>query len=61
MKLLTASEAAKELGKTAGRIRQLISDGKMKAEKKGRDWLIDSKEVERAKKRPHQRNRTPKG
>jgi len=38
---LTTAEAARELGVTPARVRQLILAGRLPAEKHGRDWLID--------------------
>jgi excisionase family DNA binding protein len=49
METYTTEEAAKILGITAGRVRQMIIDGKIMAEKRGRDLLIPVSEVEKAK------------
>jgi excisionase family DNA binding protein len=51
MDTYTTVEAAKILGITASRIRQMILDGDIKAEKKGRDLLIPKGEIEKAKRR----------
>jgi excisionase family DNA binding protein len=40
MKLLTTKEAAERLGVTVTRIQQLIGEGKLPAEKMGRDYFI---------------------
>jgi excisionase family DNA binding protein len=49
--LYTTSEAASELGVTAGRIRQMIIDGELTAEKLGRDLLIAAADIKKAKER----------
>lgn len=40
MKILTATEASEELGISPQQIRTLIRQGKLPAEKHGRDWMI---------------------
>ena len=50
-KTLTTTEAARELGVTAQRIRQLAAAGEIKAEKHGRDWMIDAESVEERKRK----------
>ncbi|HZG52066.1 MAG TPA: helix-turn-helix domain-containing protein [Pyrinomonadaceae bacterium] len=40
MKLLTTKEAAERLGVTVTRVQQLIGEGKLPAEKMGRDYFI---------------------
>jgi excisionase family DNA binding protein len=47
----TTTEAAKVLGVSAGRVRQIIIKGEMVAQKVGRDLLIPPEAVERAKRR----------
>lgn len=37
---MDTATAAKQLGVSARRVRQLIDSGRLKAEKVGRDWLI---------------------
>ena len=44
-KLHTTESAAKYLGVTPARVRQLIIDGRVKSEKYGRDHLIHEKEL----------------
>lgn len=44
---LTLKEAAKALGVTPANLRQSIARGSLRAVKMGRDWLVDSAEVER--------------
>jgi excisionase family DNA binding protein len=39
-KMLSTNEAAERLGVTAIRVRQLISEGRIKAQKVGRDYII---------------------
>lgn len=45
-KYLTTEEAAERLGVSASRIRQLISEERIKTSKFGRDHLIQDDEVE---------------
>ena len=46
MNILTVQETAKILGVTESRIKQLIQEEKIKAQKLGRkQWLINSKSV----------------
>ena len=45
--LITTAEAALILKVTPVRVRQLIGDGQLKSEKKGRDHLMERQEVER--------------
>jgi excisionase family DNA binding protein len=44
---LTSSEAARLLGFTPDHIRNLIYLGKIKAEKLGRNWIIQKKNLEK--------------
>ena len=48
-KLHTTKEAAKRLKVTPGRIRAMIRDGILKAQKVGRDWVISSKSLDAVK------------
>ena len=50
-KTLTTIEAARELGVSGARIRQLAAAGLLKGEKRGRDWMIDAASVEERKRR----------
>ncbi len=45
-KFFTTEEAATYLGVTASRIRQYILQERLKSEKRGRDHLIEEKELE---------------
>lgn len=47
---LTLTEAAALLGVTAATLRQQIANGKLRATKRGRDWFVTPKEVERYRK-----------
>jgi hypothetical protein len=38
--------------KTTGAVRQFILEGRLKAEKRGRDWWIEEEEIERFKNLP---------
>lgn len=42
MSSLTTAQAATALGVNASRVRQLILAGRIRAEKRGRDWLVES-------------------
>ncbi len=44
---MTLLEAAALLGVTAATLRQQISNGKLRATKRGRDWWVTSREVAR--------------
>ena len=46
MKTLSTTEAARILGVTRERVRQLCDEKKLKAEKLGRDWRIMPRAVE---------------
>lgn len=52
---ITTKEAAARLGVNKQRVWQLIQSGKLPAQKVGRDWIIDEKDLER----PEIRNRKP--
>lgn len=43
--LLTTQQAAERLGVTAGRVRQMILDGQLPAEKMGRDNFIKASDL----------------
>ena len=43
--LISSATAAKELGFTPDYIRRLIMEGKIKAEKLGRDWVMTRKAI----------------
>lgn len=49
--LLTVDQAAGELGISARRVRMLIAESTLKAEKVGRDWLIRSKDLDKVRDR----------
>jgi excisionase family DNA binding protein len=59
MSLVTTKEAAQILGVTPVRVRQLIKENRLVAEKHGRDHLLQDREVERFKR--HGRRSGPKG
>jgi excisionase family DNA binding protein len=56
-KKISTNEFAERMGLTPFRIRQLIYDGSIKAEKIGRDWIIDEKYIVAIKNRPERRGR----
>jgi excisionase family DNA binding protein len=56
----TTSEAADVLGVTVGRVRQLVIDGTLQAEKFGRDLVITAEALETARQRKTTRGRVPK-
>jgi excisionase family DNA binding protein len=47
MAFLNTQQAAEKKGVTVRRIRALIDEGKLKAEKVGRDWIIEESELEK--------------
>lgn len=49
MKLLSTADAAEKLNVTAIRIRQLIKEGKLQAQKVGRDYAIEESALESVK------------
>ncbi len=51
MKTLTTIEAADSLGITPRRVRALIQSGQLPAEKKGRDYLVNEKDLALVKNR----------
>lgn len=54
---LSTVELAEIIKVTPFRIRQMIYDGSIKAEKIGRDWIIDAKYIEVIRNRPERRGR----
>jgi len=59
-KLLTTEEAAKYLGVSSSRVRQLISEERLHSVKYGRDHLIRQSEVERFAKSGKKRRGRPR-
>lgn len=49
--LFTTSEAAEELGVTPARVRQMILNDELNAEKIGRDLVVKAKDLEAARNR----------
>jgi excisionase family DNA binding protein len=49
---LTTNQAAAELGVSAQRVRQYIAQGRIRARKLGRDYLVDSESVAAFRPRP---------
>ncbi|HKP71355.1 MAG TPA: helix-turn-helix domain-containing protein [Pyrinomonadaceae bacterium] len=58
MKLLTTKDAAERLGVTVTRVQQLIGEGRLPAEKFGRDYMIKEEDLELVGER--KRGRPPK-
>jgi excisionase family DNA binding protein len=52
MKLLSTPEAADALGVTVARVQQLIWDGRLPAQKVGRDYVIQENDLEKVRNRP---------
>jgi excisionase family DNA binding protein len=50
-RLYTTTQAASELGVTPGRVRQMVIDGEIAAQKFGRDLMISASAIMAAKKR----------
>lgn len=59
-KPISTSEAAKILGISASRVRQLIIDGRLEATKVGRDQLLEKDLVEKFALIPRERTGRPK-
>ena len=57
---ISTAEAAKILGVTPSRVRQLIIEGRLEATKIGRDQLLDKKNVESFALQPRERTGRPK-
>ncbi|MGI9068617.1 MAG: helix-turn-helix domain-containing protein [Pyrinomonadaceae bacterium] len=51
MKTLTTTEASARLGVSPRRVRALISAGQLPADKKGRDYFVDPKDLALVKNR----------
>ncbi len=51
-KRMTVKQAADELGISVPRVHQLIQEQRLPAEKIGRDWIIESSDLEKVKDRP---------
>ena len=49
---LTTEQAARELGVSTRRVRQYIEEGRLKAKKAGRDYLISSRSLAAFKPQP---------
>jgi excisionase family DNA binding protein len=60
MNLITTSEAAERLGVTIRRIQALITDGRLPAQKVGRDYLIKEEDLKLVIDRKPGRPRKPK-
>lgn len=58
---LSTTEVAAAVGLTQARVRQLAIAGEIKAEKFGRDWHIDPREIERLKSNPSRVGRPRNG
>lgn len=53
---MTTQEAATALGVHRSRVLRLINDGRLKAEKRGRDWWIEPEALEAVR---HRKNGRP--
>ena len=51
-KRLTVKQAATKIGVSVPRVHQLIQEGRLPAEKLGRDWIIETSDLEKLKLRP---------
>lgn len=56
---ITTVKFAEEVNVTPTRVRQMILEGTLPAEKLGRDWLIEDKFIPVIKNRPETRGRKP--
>jgi excisionase family DNA binding protein len=57
--VFTTTTAAAELGVTPGRVRAMIAAGRLKANRAGRDWLIEPKALATVRDRKPGRPATP--
>lgn len=57
---LTTEGAGVVLGVSAARVRQFIRDGRLRARRFGRDWMIGRSEVARFSSEPRERTGRPK-
>ena len=60
MRMLTTRDAAARLGLSVRRVNDLIQQGQLPAQKLGRDYVIDEKDVERVSKVERKRGRPRK-
>ncbi len=51
-KRMTVKQVADELGVSVPRVHQLIQEQRLPAEKLGRDWIIESSDLEKVRDRP---------
>lgn len=56
---LTTKEAAQYLGVTPARVRQFISEGRLKSKKQGRDHLIAEEDIKQFSDLPRERTGRP--
>ena len=56
----TTKEVAEKVGLTRQRITQLIQDGRITAEKLGRDWVIDENQITVINSLPDNRGKYPR-
>ena len=52
MEYITTEKAAEILGVSRSRILALINEGRIHAEKVGRDWIIDPEEIDNFERKP---------
>ena len=57
--MYTTKEAATELGITPGRVRQMVLNGSLPAQKFGRDLMIKADDLEKARTRQTEPGRPP--
>ena len=50
-KIITTKVAAEMLGVTVRRVQALIKDGRLQAEKLGRDWVVKESDIESVRER----------
>jgi excisionase family DNA binding protein len=60
MDMLTTQQAGDELKVSRGRVVAMITAGRLKAEKMGRDWMIKRADLAPVRKRKPGRPKTPK-
>ena len=60
MALLTTAQAADRLNISESLVRRYCRDGRLKAQRIGRDWLIEESDLDQFQQKPRKAGRPPK-